>query len=174
MQNCGWHLSLSIQTSVHKGIRLDSKRRIRIDLRVSGKEPGPCKKLYEENYGSMYAICIRYTSSKEEAVIFFNDAFLKIFNKIENLWERYDVWAWMKSELQSTPVSSFSGKESKRYITRIWTAPMDCEWWLRPLFRKWIWMRSDSNNPFDSLQNGLQQHISSMDTLWRKISIFFI
>lgn len=78
------------------------------------KEAWAMQKLYEENYGSMYAICLRYTNSKDEAIDILHDAFLKIFNKIHTYESGTMLQAWMKRITVNTCIDYFR-KESKRY-----------------------------------------------------------
>lgn len=78
------------------------------------KESWAMQKLYEENYGIMYAICLRYTSSKEEAIDILHDSFLKIFNKIHTYEAGTLLQAWMKRITVNSCIDYFR-KESKRY-----------------------------------------------------------
>ncbi|MEO6189315.1 MAG: RNA polymerase sigma factor [Saprospiraceae bacterium] len=80
------------------------------------RESWAMQKLYEDNYGSMYAICLRYTSSKEEAVDILHDSFLKIFNKIQTYEAGTLLQAWMKRITVNTCIDYFR-KESKRYYS---------------------------------------------------------
>ncbi|NOT36895.1 MAG: RNA polymerase sigma factor [Saprospiraceae bacterium] len=78
------------------------------------KESWAMQKLYEENYGIMYAICLRYTSSKDEAIDLLHDSFLKIFNKIHTYEAGTLLNAWMKRITVNSCIDHFR-KESKRY-----------------------------------------------------------
>jgi RNA polymerase sigma factor (sigma-70 family) len=87
------------------------------------KESWAMQKLYEENYGIMYAICLRYTSSKEEAIDLLHDSFLKIFNKIHTYEAGTMLQAWMKRITVNSCIDHFR-KESKRYYSDLEEARM--------------------------------------------------
>ncbi|MEP7196199.1 MAG: RNA polymerase sigma factor [Saprospiraceae bacterium] len=78
------------------------------------KDPWALQKLYEENYGSMFAICLRYTTSKEEAIDILHDSFLKIFSKIQTYEVGTFLQAWMKRITVNTCIDYFR-RESRRY-----------------------------------------------------------
>ncbi|MCC6816954.1 MAG: RNA polymerase sigma factor [Saprospiraceae bacterium] len=77
------------------------------------KESWAMQKLYEENYGIMYAICLRYAHSKDEAIDLLHDSFIKIFNKIHLYESGTLLQAWMKRLTVNTCIDYFR-KESKR------------------------------------------------------------
>ena len=53
------------------------------------------KYLYQNYYGKMLGICMRYTSQKSEAIDVLNQAFLKVFEKIDQYEPKGSFSGWI-------------------------------------------------------------------------------
>ena len=67
-------------------------------------DPNCQRKLYEHFYGYAMSICLRYAKNREEAVEVLNDAFFKVFSKID----KYDTGSpfkpWLRRVLIHTAI----------------------------------------------------------------------
>lgn len=55
------------------------------------------QQLYEEYYGKMMGVCLRYASSREEALNLLHDGFLKVFLNIGRYQPGTSLPAWIKT-----------------------------------------------------------------------------
>jgi RNA polymerase sigma-70 factor (ECF subfamily) len=54
------------------------------------------RRLYEHFYGYAMNICLRYSKGRNEAVEILNDAFLKVFNHLDQYDTTYPFKAWLR------------------------------------------------------------------------------
>jgi len=62
------------------------------------------KYLYQKYYGKMLGICMRYTSQKSEAVDVLNQAFLKVFDKIDQYQPSGSFSGWIAKIVFNTAI----------------------------------------------------------------------
>lgn len=72
------------------------------------------ERIYREYYGYGMSICLRYTSSKEEAVEVLNDSFLKVFDKISTYSKEQPFKAWLRRIFVNTSIDNHR-KNKKHY-----------------------------------------------------------
>ena len=85
-----------------KEARPMSEEKINLTLILQGCQRGSRnsqRKLYEHFYGYAMNVCLRYSKNREEAVEILNDAFLKIFTKLDQYDPDYPFRAWLRSIL---------------------------------------------------------------------------
>lgn len=61
--------------------------------------------LYKQFYSYGMSICLRYTSTREEAVEVLNDGFMKVFTKIDHYDENYAFKSWFRRILINTAIN---------------------------------------------------------------------
>lgn len=63
---------------------------------VKQKDIHACKQLYMQYADAMYSICFRFTNNAVDAEDLLQEAFMKIFDKIETFKNESTVGAWIK------------------------------------------------------------------------------
>lgn len=71
------------------------------------------EKLYRQYFGSMMAMCMRYTKDKEEAMIIINNGFMRVFKKIELYSFKGSLEGWIR-RLVFHSLSDYFKKESRK------------------------------------------------------------
>jgi len=66
-----------------------------------------CKQLYDRFAPAMYAVCLRYSPSVQEAEDALHDAFIKVFDNLKNLKSTDSLFAWMHSLAVHTAISNW-------------------------------------------------------------------
>lgn len=65
------------------------------------------KYVFEKFYGLMMGICLRYTSSREEARDVLQEGFVKIFEKVDQYDESYSFVGWMKRVVVNNAIDNY-------------------------------------------------------------------
>ena len=84
--------------------------------RCLGNDSIAQKKLYERYAAKLLGICFRYTSSATEANDVLQEAFIKIFEKLETLHEAGALEAWMR-KITVTTALNYLKKNRKHQFT---------------------------------------------------------
>jgi RNA polymerase sigma factor (sigma-70 family) len=71
------------------------------------------KKLYEDHFSMMYAVCARYANDQEDAMDILHDGFIKIFKNIQKYQSGTSLQAWMKRVMINTSIDYYR-KEIRR------------------------------------------------------------
>jgi RNA polymerase sigma-70 factor (ECF subfamily) len=71
------------------------------------KERWAQKFLYEEFYGKMMGICLRYAGSEEEALDILHEGFIKVFKNIGKYQTGTSLGAWMRRIMINTAIDYF-------------------------------------------------------------------
>jgi RNA polymerase sigma-70 factor (ECF subfamily) len=79
------------------------------------KEPKAQEYLYKTFSGRMLGICSRYTDTIEEAEDIMQDAFIKIFNKIDGFKGNGSLEGWMKRIMVNTALDAFRKNKNFRH-----------------------------------------------------------
>ena len=66
------------------------------------------KELYQEYYGYSFKLCMRYASNECDAVEIMNDAFMTIFNKIDNFDLTKPFKPWLNRILINSAIDHFN------------------------------------------------------------------
>ena len=79
------------------------------------KEPQAQEYLFKTFSGRMLGLCNRYTDSLEEAEDIMQDAFVKIFQKIDTFKGNGSLEGWMKRIMVNTALDAFRKNKNFRY-----------------------------------------------------------
>jgi RNA polymerase sigma factor (sigma-70 family) len=73
------------------------------------------RRLYEHFYGYAMSICLRYTTNRGEALEVLNDAFLKVFTKIDQYDPAFPFKGWLRRVLIHTAIDQFRKSKPPRH-----------------------------------------------------------
>jgi RNA polymerase sigma factor (sigma-70 family) len=79
------------------------------------------QRLYEEHYGKMMGVCMRYAGSKDEALDLLHEGFIKIFQNIARYRPGTAFNAWMRTIMVNTCIDYYR-RQSRRRTEDIDTA----------------------------------------------------
>lgn len=65
------------------------------------------KLLYEEFYGSMLALCLRYANNREDAVDILHEGFIKVFKNIHRYCPDTSLPSWIKRVMVNTAIDYY-------------------------------------------------------------------
>lgn len=71
------------------------------------KERWAQQKLYEDHYGLLMAICLRYAKDKDQAMDILHEGFIKIFRSIKKYKPGTSLTAWMKRIMVNTAIDYY-------------------------------------------------------------------
>ncbi len=71
------------------------------------------KQLFEQYYGFVKSICLRYGSNTDEADEMLNDAFMKVFNKLSYYNNTHSFEAWLKTVTVRTCIDYYRKNQPK-------------------------------------------------------------
>ncbi|MEZ4777471.1 MAG: sigma-70 family RNA polymerase sigma factor [Bacteroidia bacterium] len=71
------------------------------------------KLLYEQFYGSMMVVCMRYTNDREEARDVLHEAFMKVFKNLKKFNRGTNLGAWIRRIMINTAIDHYR-KTAKR------------------------------------------------------------
>lgn len=74
------------------------------------------KTLYEDYYGVLMPLCMRYADSDKEAEDILHDSFIKIFKNIEKYDPGTSLKNWMVKIVVNTAIDNFRRRESKKTV----------------------------------------------------------
>lgn len=88
-----------------------------VDACVAGNNQAQ-RFLYKQFFGYAKSICLRYTSTKEEAEEVLNEGFLKVFKNLEAYDSSYPFKVWLRTIMVNTAISNYR-KQKKHSEDRI-------------------------------------------------------
>ncbi|MEM9984614.1 MAG: RNA polymerase sigma factor [Bacteroidota bacterium] len=65
------------------------------------------KLLYERYYGTMLAVCMRYTSDREEAKDVLHEGFIKVFHNLGKFTRGTNLGAWIRRIMVNTAIDHY-------------------------------------------------------------------
>lgn len=71
------------------------------------------KMLYEHFYGYSINICLRYSKNRDEALEILNDAWLKVFDKIDSFDEKKNFKPWCRRILINSAIDFYRSEQRK-------------------------------------------------------------
>ncbi|GLR20094.1 RNA polymerase sigma factor [Portibacter lacus] len=80
------------------------------------------EELYKMYFSKMIAMCLRYTSDQDTAMMVVNDGFLKVFKNIQNFENRGSFEGWVR-RIIFTSLSDYFRKENKYLKFMIFEEP---------------------------------------------------
>lgn len=90
-------------------------------LALSRSERWAQQRLYEEHYGKMMGVCLRYAGSREEALDLLHEGFIKIFQNIGKYRPGTSLYAWMRTIVVNTCIDYYR-KQARRRTEDLETA----------------------------------------------------
>ncbi len=78
------------------------------------REKWALKVLYEEYYGSLLAVCMRYSNNSDEAVDILHEGFIKIFKNIGKYQVGTSLGAWMRRIMVNTAIDYYRKRSRRR------------------------------------------------------------
>ena len=87
-------------------LQLNSKERDLIRACVR-KERWAQKILYEEHYGKMMGVCLRYATNKDDAMDILHEGFIKVFKHIEKYQPGTSLSAWIRRIMVNTSIDYY-------------------------------------------------------------------
>lgn len=93
-------------------LKLKHQEKQFIDACVN-KEKWAQKQLYEDHYGNMMGVCLRYAGSKDEALDILHDGFIKVFKNIKDYKPGTSLNAWIRRIMVNTSIDYYR-KQSRR------------------------------------------------------------
>jgi len=71
------------------------------------KERWAQKSLYEDYYGALMGVCLRYSNNREDALDILHDGFIKVFKNIEKYQPGTSLIAWMRRIMVNTAIDFY-------------------------------------------------------------------
>ncbi len=71
------------------------------------------KQLFEQYYGFVKSICLRYSSNRDEADEMLNDGFMKVFTKLSYYDAGHSFEAWLKTVVVRTCIDYYRKHQAK-------------------------------------------------------------
>lgn len=71
------------------------------------KERWAQKKLYEEYYGSMMGVCLRYANGQDDALDILHEGFIKVYKHIEKYQPGTSLSAWIRRIMVNTAIDYY-------------------------------------------------------------------
>ena len=80
------------------------------------KQPEAQEQIYRLFAGKMYALCLKYSSNKQEAEDNLQDGFIQIFDKVKQFKHAGSFEGWMKRIMINTALQKYRNKSSLTVI----------------------------------------------------------
>lgn len=80
-------------------------------------ERGGQRQLFEQNYGRLMAICLRYAKNKEQAKDMLSKGFTELCNAIGEFKKEDDFEMWMKKKMVESAVNYLRDRRQEYYVT---------------------------------------------------------
>jgi RNA polymerase sigma-70 factor (ECF subfamily) len=94
-------------------LQLDNQERDLIKACVR-KERWAQKVLYEENYGLLMGVCLRYSNNGDDALDILHEGFIKIFKHLGKYQPGTSLIAWMRRIMINTAIDYYRKKVRRR------------------------------------------------------------
>ena len=72
------------------------------------------QKIYEEYYGSMMPVCLRYASNHDEALDMLHEGFIKVFSKIGKYQAGTSLGAWIRTLMVNSCIDAYRKNARRR------------------------------------------------------------
>jgi RNA polymerase sigma factor (sigma-70 family) len=83
------------------------------------KQPQAQQELYSLFKNRMMGICLRYASQKAEAEDVFQEAMIKVFNKIDTLQEPSKLQSWVRQIIINTAINYYHDRHNIKFIKNL-------------------------------------------------------
>jgi RNA polymerase sigma factor (sigma-70 family) len=81
---------------------------------LSRQERWAQQRLYEEHYGKMMGVCLRYAGSRDEALDLLHEGFIKVFQNIARYRPGTALHAWMRTIMVNTCIDYYRRQARRR------------------------------------------------------------
>ena len=71
------------------------------------KERWAQQRLYEEHYGALMSVCLRYAKDRDEAMDILHEGYIKIFKNIAKYQPGTSLYSWMKRIVVNTAIDYY-------------------------------------------------------------------
>ncbi|WP_235298736.1 RNA polymerase sigma factor [Portibacter marinus] len=78
------------------------------------KEKWAQKKLYEDYYGTMMPLCMRYTNNREDALDVLHEGFIKVFKNVNKYKPGTSLNSWIKRIMVNTSIDYYRKMSRRR------------------------------------------------------------
>ena len=94
---------------------------------LSRQERWAQQQLYEQHYGKMMGICLRYAGSRDEALDLLHEGFIKAFQNIQRYRPGTSISAWIRTIMVNTCIDYYRKNVRRRTedIDAVYTASTD-------------------------------------------------
>jgi len=75
------------------------------------------KRLYEQYYGRMMAVCMRYTNNYEEARDILHEGFMKVFSNIARYQPSHSLNSWIRRIMVNTAIDHY--RKNKKHHNQV-------------------------------------------------------
>ena len=72
------------------------------------------KKLYEDYYGPLMGVCLRYSNNRDDALDILHDGYLKIYRNIKSYQPGTSLIAWMRRIMVNTAIDFYRKRTRRR------------------------------------------------------------
>jgi RNA polymerase sigma-70 factor (ECF subfamily) len=72
------------------------------------------RKLYEDNYGPLMGLCLRYANNQDDALDILHDGYIKVFRHIGKYQPGTSLIAWMRRIMVNTAIDYYRKKSRRR------------------------------------------------------------
>ena len=103
------------------------------------------QQVYEEHYGRMMGICLRYAGSRDEALDLLHEAFIKVFQNIGRYKAGTAFGAWIRTIVVNTCIDYY--RRNTRRRRRRWPT-RGCSWRSAPHARPGARRRRRDGSPW--------------------------
>lgn len=100
---------------VHMDVTLSLEAEERDFIRACvARERWAQRKLYEEHYGILMGVCLRYANNSDDAMDILHDGFIKIFRNIGKYQPGTSLVAWMRRIVVNTAIDYYRKRARRR------------------------------------------------------------
>ena len=94
---------------------------------LSRKERWAQQLLYEQHYGKMMGVCLRYAGSKDEALDLLHEGFIKAFQNIDRYKPGTSITAWIRTIMVNTCIDYYRRNIRRRTedLDQVYSASSD-------------------------------------------------
>jgi RNA polymerase sigma factor (sigma-70 family) len=102
-------------SSFRMDVTLKLEREERDFIRAcAARERWAQQKLYEDYYGALMGVCLRYANNQDEAMDILHDGFIKIFRNIGKYQPGTSLVAWMRRIMVNTAIDYYRKQARRR------------------------------------------------------------
>ena len=78
-----------------------------------------CKQLYDSYAPQMLGVCMRYANNREDAQDILHEGFIKVFENLHKLRNKYLLGSWIRSVMVYTAISTYRSRCKTETVTAL-------------------------------------------------------